>query len=206
MGLFEIFPTLDRETVQAVFIHQGGDTLAAMMQLIELLGEDEEALECALALLQAEDFEETAQLAHDEQVARALQEEFANSESSSAVAPESASTEAPVVRRRNKFASDARELLIKLGRQRARTSTQRLLDPSVEGSDAVQDDAERVPYAPPSPPSSLVEDGSDNSKSSPRDAKDGRDELYNARLMRARASRRPSMSNREDPQSVMTIA
>merc|ERR1712060_873804 len=218
LKLHETFPTLDRETVHAVHAHGAGDNHAAMMQLIELLGDDEEALEITFALLQGEDFDEAAaQLAHDEQVALALQQDLADSEGNSAgarhAATEARSKEASVAHRKMKLSSEVRQLLVRFGRHRSmKHGAQRLLEPTSIDSSVVEENVEVATAPPsqrqintyaPSPPSALDEQ---SIATGLRTGVDGREEQYNARLMRARASRRPSATNREDLHSIMSGA
>lgn len=223
LKLYEIFPTLDRDTVHAVHTHHGSDTSAAIIQLIELLGEDDEALDIAFALMHVEELDETAaQLAHDEQVALALQEELALNEcpagtndgsASARTATASKDTAGNPARKPTLFSGDARQLLVRFGRQRARTNTQqRLLDPGSIDSAAIQTnslssslDSDRdVPkQAETVPPSSL---DYESQATGIRTGSGGREALYNDRLFRARASRRPFVTNSGDPPSIMSNA
>eukprot|EP00965_Chrysotila_dentata_P112734 3725061-Pleurochrysis_carterae.AAC.4 len=59
LKLREIFPTLDEDTIGAVLAHHHGDVYPAMLQLVEMLGDDE-VQQATLAVLEAEDLGETA--------------------------------------------------------------------------------------------------------------------------------------------------
>lgn len=230
LKLREIFPTIDEETIHAVYSHHGGDSYAAMLQLIELLGDDEEALEVTFALLQAEELDEAAsQMAADEQLALALQEELATSDApaaSSAGAAGARSTVYPARKKTpvksNKLSTDASRLLAKFGRSRAKTGTQRLLDvTSVDSADVpdelVTDAPESHPYSPNvgtlgmartggSPSDSLLLSGDSEGTATGVRTGGEKEAQYNARLMRARASRQPSTAKRDEFHSIMTNA
>lgn len=215
LKLREIFPTLDEDTIGAVLAHHHGDVYPAMLQLVEMLGDDE-VQQATLAVLEAEDLGETAaQLDTDEQLAMALQEEFAFEDESRSrrggSTPASGSRSAPnsgSKKSQGKLSNEAKQLLVKFGRYKSRNGTQRLLP--TDGADSAAPDARDayepnfcdIGYDPPAPvplvsttrelehrteQMTLAEqDNLDEPTSSLPQA--DRDARYNQRLARARMS------------------
>jgi len=225
LKLREIFPTIDTETIHAVCTHHAGDSYSAMLQLIELLGDDEEALEVTFALLQAEELDETAsQMAQDEQLALALQQELAIADAppgSSSGSGADARAKAPAVRKKpvtkSKLSEEASRLLVKFGRSRAKTGAQRLLDISAVDSAEIPDDhsvdasrahvyASNVDDAQTPSEELLPSHGDSSVATGVRTGEGEREAQYNARLMRARAARQPSTTKRDGFHSIMTNA
>eukprot|EP00310_Coccolithus_braarudii_P022317 CAMPEP_0183353810 /NCGR_PEP_ID=MMETSP0164_2-20130417/35188_1 /TAXON_ID=221442 /ORGANISM="Coccolithus pelagicus ssp braarudi, Strain PLY182g" /LENGTH=223 /DNA_ID=CAMNT_0025526567 /DNA_START=74 /DNA_END=745 /DNA_ORIENTATION=+ len=214
LKLYDIFPTVDRETIHAVCSHHAGDAHAAMLQLIELLGNDEEALEITFALMQTEEVDELAyQLAQDEQLALALQQEFA--------APEqpvgAASKPVGAARKKSNLSTEARALLIKFGKFRVRTGAHntkhRLLDPgSMDSAEVEEEPLTDAPtthwYSPSRPAEPSLSLDEQSTATGVRTGSEAKATQYNERLRRARTSRQSSISNdmRKDQISIMGTA